>query len=320
MADIFGVRVTPELNVLDTLIICNKVSGQTEPAVIFNGENHIVVWLDLGIMAARVTPQGTVLDTGYYIGNGGNHPDIAFDNNRCLVIWSKDADGIYGRFINNYAQPEDTVFRIDTAMAGGTIPKLDFDGINYLIVWADFNSAGTDLDIYGQFVSTQGQLMGSKITIANGSQSQNNPNIIFDGANYLVVWAEASTDIFGQRVQPDGHLLDDKFRISDNTAENRDQPAVSVGVDNYLIVWSEYHDDFDIYGNVDVMIGINEEKAPQVKQFIPSIISGSVFLPDLQNFKVYDVIGRSVNPQRLESGVYFIRIDDQVIKKLVRIR
>ena len=87
MADIFGVRVTADLNILDTLIIiCNTAGGQTEPAVTFAGQNYFVTWLDQAfqtrnspVAVARVNPQGIVLDSVALIGTGDYHPDIAFD-------------------------------------------------------------------------------------------------------------------------------------------------------------------------------------------------------------------------------------------------
>jgi len=327
MADIFGVRVTPELDTLNSLIICNKPGGQTEPAIVFNGENFIVVWVDArfpGITVARVTPQGVVLDTGNYIGGGSSYgedlPDIACDLQRSFVVWSQEFYGVCGRFINNSAQPEGSVITIATTLATSSVPKVEFDNNNYLVVWADFCSTGTDLDIFGQMVSPQGSLISGKITIAQGPEIQNYSDFVFDGTNFIVVWLEESSGLFGQMIGTDGQLVGTKFRISDNTPYLRDHPSICVGIDSYLIVWGEYHDNYDIYGNIDIAIGIKEEESPLIEEFFPSIISGNLYLPEFQNFKVYDVLGRSVDHQRLKPGVYFVKCENGLIQKVVKAR
>ncbi len=40
MADIFGVRVTPEVDTLGSFVICNKPGGQVDSAVTFRGRDH----------------------------------------------------------------------------------------------------------------------------------------------------------------------------------------------------------------------------------------------------------------------------------------
>lgn len=327
MADIFGVRVTSELDTLNSLIICNKPGGQTEPAIVFNGENFIVVWVDArfpGITVARVAPQGVVLDTGIYIGGGSGYgedlPDISCDSQRSFVVWSQEFYGVCGRFINSSVQPEDSVITIDTTLATSSAPKVEFDNNNYLVVWADFCSTGTDLDIFGQLVSPQGSMIGGKITIAQGPEIQSYPDIVFDGTNHVVVWLEESNSLFGQVIGTDGQLIGTKFRISDNTPCLRDYPAIGVGMDNYLVVWGEYHDDYDIYGNVDIAIGVKEEVYPLIEGFFPSIISGNLLMPGESKFIIYDITGRRVKDNNPGPGVYFIKNENRIVKKVVKVR
>jgi hypothetical protein len=93
-----GVRVTPECDTLSSFVICNSSGIQTDAATTFDGENFIVVWSDgrfIGyesrVVAARVTPQGIVVDTGNCIGaasdQGEYAPDIASGNEQCLTVW-----------------------------------------------------------------------------------------------------------------------------------------------------------------------------------------------------------------------------------------
>ena len=169
-------RVTPDMDTINSFEICAKIEIQTYPSVVFDGQNYIVVWSDNNfggsyyyVAAARVTPGGVVLDTGACITSGVGSSEyrarIAYDGNRCLVVWPKSSGPIYGRFINSDCQPEGDIFIIGFAPAGG--PNIAFDGSNYLVVW--YTGTYPGLELYGHLVSPQGALVGSPISIAHGS-------------------------------------------------------------------------------------------------------------------------------------------------------
>lgn len=322
MADIFGMRVTPTLDTLGTFIVCNDPGGQVDPSVAFNGENFLVVWAEpyYGIVAALVTPQGVVINSGIYVSDGDECPDITFDGNRSLVIWHEDFIGVQGRFINNSGQPEDSSFIISYITGSSTKPKSAFGNGVFLVVYADFCSAGTDLDIYGQLISPLGQIVGGKITIADGPAIQSFPDIVFNGSDFFVVWQENNHAVFGRAVSPDGLFPGNEFQISQDTLYSREYPAIATGLEKYLIVWGEFHEDFDIYGNIDVDIGIYEETKLDIKGNLPSIITGPLIIDDIHKAKIYDIMGRNVRPYDLKAGVYFLFIDSNTIQKFVKLR
>jgi hypothetical protein len=102
---IFGARVTSRGEVLDTAAILIAAAGafndQTLPAVAFDGTNFLVAWQDTrgsgDIYAARVTPQGIVLDpSGITVcGAAGNQgaPSMCPDGAGTLVTWSDGRNG-----------------------------------------------------------------------------------------------------------------------------------------------------------------------------------------------------------------------------------
>jgi len=51
-----------------------------------------------------------------------------------------------------------------------------------------------------------------------------------------------------------------------------------------------------------------------------TICSGPLHLPNNKNCKVFDITGRVVMPDRLKPGVYFIQIDNKIIRKIVKVR
>jgi hypothetical protein len=99
--DIFGARVTPAGVVLDTagIAVSTAARWQWSPAVAFDSANFFVVWedghsTDRDIYAARVTPEGTVLDlTGLPITTPPGwqtSPMIAFDGTDYFIAWEDD--------------------------------------------------------------------------------------------------------------------------------------------------------------------------------------------------------------------------------------
>jgi hypothetical protein len=330
-----GVRVTPECDTLSSFVICDRSGIQTDAATTFNGENYIVVWSDgrfIGyesrLVAARVTPQGVVLDTGNCVGSAGDQgefaPDIDFDYDHCLAIWynAHEPFGVFGRFIDSSAQPHGPLIEIAPTSVNGNInPRLEFANNNYLIVWADQRLGSTDFDIYGQRISSQGVLLGDKITIATGQEHQMYPDLTFDGNNFCVVWSENDNQIRGQWVSTSGQLVGNNFLISDDIPYYRFRPRIATSNSQYCVCWSEIRStDFDIYGTVDLQ-GAREEEMPlSVNYQGPTIISGPLVFPEGINYTIYDVSGRVTTIDKLVPGVYFLKIDGQMMQKVIKIR
>jgi hypothetical protein len=125
-------RVTPQLEILDTVFISNVDGGQNIPSVAFNGSDHIVVFMDTrftkGIVASRVSPQGAVMDTGYTVNDGNNYPDVASDGVNSMAVWSKDYSGVWARLVDAQAIPMDTAFCVGAILASSTDPAIGYGG------------------------------------------------------------------------------------------------------------------------------------------------------------------------------------------------
>lgn len=331
-------RVTPNMDTLGSFEICNPSNPdliQTYPSAVYNNENYIVAWSDekfggvyYYICVSRVAPGGAVLDTGVCITNGSGsseyYPKIDFDGSRCLVVWQKSGI-VQGRFINSSGLPEGNVFMIAAGGAGG--PSIAYDGTNYLVVY----QAGTwpNYNIYGQFVSPQGTLVGSQFTIAlDNNDTLRWPDITFDGSDYLVVWMSGPNSpgpnyIHGQGVAVDGSLIGNNFMISDNSNTTRWWPVLAASDINYLVVWGQ-NTVSDIYGNIDTpLLGIEEDYTQDntdMQFYTKTILSGPLHVPENINYVIYDASGRRVEKNQLKPGVYFIEIDGYIRQKIVKIR
>jgi len=328
------VRVTPQGDTLNSFIICDAYSVQTHPSVVFTGNNYIVVWADnrssvYHIAETKITPQGGIPDTTVWLGSGigddEEDPDIAFDGNRCLVVWSKENLGVQARFIDTLGQPVDTVFTIAPfTTTTYTSPSISFGLNNYLVVWYDRRPGGDDWDVYAQLISMQGSNIGEQLTVATGVNSQYDARVTFDGSNYFVVWREANYDIYGRWITGDGVLIGSPVRVSNSTAFYRYQPTLAASDINYLIAWSEYHaGQFDIYGNVDIPVGTNERcstRRIQQKKYRLSTIIRNLPKGFDAKYNIYDISGRLVDPHTLSPGVYFAEVNDDEVRKIVIIR
>jgi hypothetical protein len=98
-ADILAVRIDARGRVLDRppIVICNAEASQEQPRVAHSGGKFLVVWHDLrngrdwDIYAARVTPDGRVLEPGGFLVAGGAQnqasPVLAPTGEGFLVVW-----------------------------------------------------------------------------------------------------------------------------------------------------------------------------------------------------------------------------------------
>jgi hypothetical protein len=323
-----GVRVTPDLDTLNTFLICNIADDslmQTDPTVTFTGENYLVVWSDekygpsnvFHPFAARVTPAGAVLDSGVQVSTSGGYeyrPNVADDGERSLVVWSVSSNGSYGRFVNREGMPEGDVFQLAPGSASG--PNLSFGDSSYLVVW--HTGAYPTLELYGRLVSRRGEL-GDPFAIATGSGCQRWTALAYDGENFLTVWMSGLNNepetIFGQFIANDGSLVGDRFPVSGTSGVIRWWPALAFSDSNCLVAW-EQGTSYDVYGNVDVRAtGVAEPSPAPATQRSgrPSVVSGGLPEP----VPLYDALGR--RSQALKSGVYFTREAGQT-GKVLRVR
>ena len=71
-------------------------------------------------------------------------------------------------------------------------------------------------------------------------------------------------------------------------------------------------------------IGIEEQQIVQLEghdNFISAtVFRGPLQLPEGSKCKVFDITGRTVRPDMLKPGVYFIQIDGELVQKVIKVR
>ena len=331
-----GVRVTPSLDTLGSFEFCNPADPdliQNNVAVAFNGENYVAVWADekyggtgYYTTMTRITPAGVALDTGIPVNPSPSgtesRPNVACDPDRSFVVWTTSS-GTRGRFVNSGGQPEGDLVTVFAGYAGGA--DLAFDGTNYLVTW--FTGTYPALTLHAQLVSTAGALVGGRIDVITTPDCHRWADVLFDGTNFFVVWQTGDNDvgqvIYGQFVAPDGALIGGGVRICDNTTTKRWWPAAAASTDKFLVTWGQGTSS-DIYGNIDWPVtGMLEPEPPGLVErplaptsARPSVMRGAELSRESPG-SVRDVLGRRVNENRLEPGVYYLETATGTTHKVI---
>jgi hypothetical protein len=324
-SDIYGSRVTRAGVVLDpvSFVISEAAGWQNTPALAFDGANFLVVWQEWhgvdssDIYGCRVTPEGAVLDSGGIpistAANGQEWPKVAFDGTNFLVVWvdGRDFDyDLYGcRVTPQGVVLDPSGFAICLETSVWYEPAVAFDGTNFLVVWVD--GRGSDYDLYGCRVTPQGSVLDpSGIAICAVAAIKYDPAVAFDGANFLVVWADRRSDedydLYGSRVTPQGMVLDSSGFVVSQAAGDQLCPELVYDGTNFLVVWTDGilgEDDWDIYGcrvtPQGSVFGNGRVVTQEGIQWSPALTRG-----DGQVFLAYDgwagmVGGRTYNANRV---------------------
>ena len=256
--------------IIDTNIVYVPAAGdQAAPCIATDDTTAFVVWYDrrngtsYDIYGARVDEDGNILDpAGILIARGSHYdpyPAVGFDGINYLVVWgyaeSSGQYDIYGMRVSKDGELLDSEpFIISDATGSQMSPDVAFDGTNYLVVWYD--SRGGSYDIYGSRVAQDGTVLNSAgiaISVATGYQSQ--PDVSFDGTNFMVVWQDErsdTSDIYASRVDQDGIVLDPTGILVSGATDEQNYPFIDFDGTNYFVAWYDQRTgiDNDIYGTL----------------------------------------------------------------------
>ena len=69
-------------------------------------------------------------------------------------------------------------------------------------------------------------------------------------------------------------------------------------------------------------LGIEEEmrQSLEIHEYISTIVTGPLVLPKGRKYKIFDIAGRAVKPQRMGAGIFFIETDGQVTQKIIKVK
>lgn len=279
-------NITPsEFPIADNPDTVTYIDQELSSGAAFDGTNYLVgiqerILSKAGDAAAasRYIEAQLVSQTGSAIGpritvpnHSGGLPDVAFDGTNYFLTWEEDItfpyDHIYGQFISKTGTLVGSAFAISSTADGSaqvrhTLGKMViFDGTNYFVVWENRSNADSadTADVYGQFVTPAGVLLGSSIPVSTAAHGQLNPTLAFDGNGILIVWVDGrnqsacytdtegthcvESDIAGQFVTKSsadaaGDLYGGNFAINTSLL-SRDNPSVAFDGTNYFVMFNE---------------------------------------------------------------------------------
>jgi hypothetical protein len=239
-SSIYGARVDRSGSTLDPTGIAvstEEAGDQGDIAIAFDGTNYMVVWREAcggfhDIYGARIDRAGNVLDPGGIVISNApgdqSNPDIASNGTNYMVVWEEERDGrsgIYATRVDRSGKVLDPRrMAISTESGEKWDPAIASDGTNYMVVWTYFGTEypNSHYDIHGARVDPSGKVLGAPVIVistrgdypefpAGGPQQY--PAIVFNGTDYMVVWADARKisyidAIYGTRVDGSGMVLD----------------------------------------------------------------------------------------------------------------
>ncbi len=339
---VLGARIDSSGVPLDTagFPISFEGYGGQAASVAFGGEDFLVCWSTgeealSDIVAARVTPEGIVLDRPPITLCGHTHaqeePSVAFDGTNYMVAWQDWRNGnrdVYGTRVTptgDLLDPDGV--RWTSNPQDETEPAIAVGDRACLVAWLDFRWPN-DADVFAMRVGPSGTVLDSAFPVPDTQDlvpefdAQFLPDVAFNGDCYLVVWEDHRTennqwDVYGMRVSPDGVVLDSASFVISDAAEAQQCPAVAFGDSTFLVVWEDSRNpqhNYDIYGarvNRDGVVldpqGIAIMPRYHYSERSPALAyDGSKFLVVWHTFGVTALLGRFVDEAGRPMGDSFM--------------
>ena len=251
------------------------LGDQVAPALAVNSSGGFLVWQDpstdgdgFGISAIRLdntfsaTPSPTARFRVNQSASGDQtQPRVALlPNGGSVIVWQGGRAGfpnVYARFINAAGVfTTANEIQVNTYTAGAQVSPVvvALSETSALVVWSSFGQDGSMQGVFGQIVTSAGQLSGSAFQINQFTNyNQRSPAaVLLGGGNIVVAWISEnqrfplptpnnprfSVDVFARFVSLAGQPVGNEFRLngSDNHCAN---PALAPSGEGFLAVWSE---------------------------------------------------------------------------------
>jgi hypothetical protein len=118
-------------------------------------------------------------------------------------------------------------------------PAIAFDGTNYLAVWQQGLSPGTNWKLYGSRVSRDGVVLDASPFLVSDTYSTV-PAVAFNGTDFDVIWSDerkvSSEQIYGTRVTTSGTVRDPAGILIEAPPASG-PPSIACGTNGCLAAW-----------------------------------------------------------------------------------
>ncbi len=325
--DIYAARVTTSGTVLDPdgFLVADRPYSDYLPGVSWNGQQYLVTWTSAWyhtVWGALVNPDGTVPDTAFQVSYGRNtqiQSRSSPGDSNWLVVWIDAYYSVYGTQVTFDGRVTDTLGFEIIADSANMYPGVAFDGTNWFVTWQDRRRRHGA--VYGSRVDQSGQVLdpgGIAIGVPPDTFRAAYPDLVFDGTNYLVVWADTRRGtrqwhfgIQGAEVSPAGTVLSefpvvvDPGRVWSLALGHSGQQAMLAFCLETGEVNGRTYDGTRVWGKMGPLPGVEEERmTPDAGRFTlyasPNPFSGSTVLRVASSverqapIRIYDSGGRLV--------------------------
>jgi methionine-rich copper-binding protein CopC len=182
----------------------------------------------------------------------GSFPAAVYDNNNeCfLVVWRAiNSAGDY-QICSRLIAPDGSLGEAITVASPSESlgrPVVGFAGEKYLVAYTEWNSSDNCWNLKSQLLNEDGALSGDVQTLAEDIDVYN-IDLVYNEANYLVVYEDGNECIRGRHVDSDGALAGGHMELADQGEEFT--LAYDSCNDRYFLAWAEdnYSDGYMVYG------------------------------------------------------------------------
>ncbi|WP_375744890.1 hypothetical protein NR800_08865 [Corallococcus interemptor] len=248
-----GLSVSPPFDVTAPRLRPQRLA-ESGPAIAFGGGRFLVVWRDTrvgGVFASRMDPDGTLKDPSGIALNPepslpSGDPSVAYDGTNFVVVWRNSSDGIFGTRVSPggaVVGPRFTVSNSDEI--GGGPPGLACAPTVCMVAFESIGDLATT--ITARRVLPDGTVLQNEASLSPDLPGiMSDTTVAWNGERFLVVWADArggesTPDIYGNRVLPDGTVLDGArsgFPIARASGVQRHPSVVWTGT-RFLVAWDD---------------------------------------------------------------------------------
>jgi hypothetical protein len=168
-------------------------------------------------------------------------PAVAFDGTNYFVVWGDGPDTSFAGVSGARVSTSGTVLDASgiSVAPNARRPAVAFGSDSYLVTFERSTDFGQDVATDGVRVGTDGSVLDPTAFVINGGMGlKENPQVGFNGTNYLVVWEAGRTDINGARVTPAGAVLDPSPLAISTAADVQSEPHVAVNGD-FFVAWRD---------------------------------------------------------------------------------
>ncbi len=262
-----GMSSTGQLITSSPLPLFQHQKTPNSPGITNLGNKYVITWDEVNpannasygsVVYYAVVDNNQVVTAKPLVNNANQrsrYPSVSSDGTNIFVVWEAD-DIVNGQVQQNYkiyfavydlnGTEVITPKAISSEKAVSTSnngPQIAYNGKNFGVIWDEKDSSSKKKVVF-QAIDTNGNLIGSSITIIGGNVSENYHRIVGNTTDneWAVTWYEIGTtvdEIYFARISNTGTLIGNVTKIVSSATDSRD-PSLGFNGSKYRLVYRNY--------------------------------------------------------------------------------